>query len=259
MSKMNDDIKLLEQQLDAILAESEPKPAPQTKTVTVLPTDNQLKKGAMALKRYSDVSWMSSTQLRAMAAVVYQSMVGQPSTQMIENNSPSRYEKYLEFNTDALAQLVKSAAKKRDGLDLEVVGTNMYFFDKFDFDHICYHYKNKIQPGQVSIKTVVDEETPSVASMLPPVVSPSAIKGADEKRKLTKKLAIRSINNVMRADPENKLVFKSGSTQNSKLLVYHDDSYLTALMPDQVSAYLTQKGIPAVTVAQLQSTLRTIM
>ncbi len=75
-----------------------------------------------------------------------------------------RYVKYLKFRSEALAQKVKDAAAKRDGVDVELDGTNMYFKDEFEFNHIWYHYKAKIQPGAVSVETL--EPTAPVSESL---------------------------------------------------------------------------------------------
>lgn len=72
----------------------------------------------------------------------------------IIEDSGVRYTKYLKFANAALAQRVKEAAAKRDGVNLDVDGTDMYFPDEFTFNHIWYHYKVKIQPGKVSVETL---------------------------------------------------------------------------------------------------------
>lgn len=72
----------------------------------------------------------------------------------IIEDSGVRYTRYLRFATEALANRVKEAAAKRDGVNLDVQGRDMFFPDEFTFNHIWYHYKVKIQPGKVSIETL---------------------------------------------------------------------------------------------------------
>ena len=64
--------------------------------------------------------------------------------ELVENTS--RYEKCLVWKNKEDAEMIKDVASKRDGVDLEINQNVMYFQDKFEFDHIVYHYKAKVPP-----------------------------------------------------------------------------------------------------------------
>lgn len=55
----------------------------------------------------------------------------------------NRYKQCLVFKTEEDAQNIAGMARKRDGAEIEVVNSTMYFPDKFTFDHINYHYRMK--------------------------------------------------------------------------------------------------------------------
>lgn len=54
-----------------------------------------------------------------------------------------RYNQCLVFQTPEDAEQIAGMARKRDGAEVEVVDTIMYFPDKFTFEHINYHYRMK--------------------------------------------------------------------------------------------------------------------
>ena len=54
-----------------------------------------------------------------------------------------RHNQCLVFQTPEDAQKTAVMARKRDGAEVEVVESTMYFPNKLTFDHIDYHYRMK--------------------------------------------------------------------------------------------------------------------
>lgn len=60
------------------------------------------------------------------------------------------YEKHLEFISLAAAEKVAELAASY-GVQFELNGQSMYFFDGDNFDYVDYHYKMKMPPGDVKV------------------------------------------------------------------------------------------------------------
>jgi hypothetical protein len=86
--------------------------------------------------------------LREIESSIYES---DEANQIIED-AGVRYTKYLKFANAELANKVRDIAAKRDGVALDVEDTCMYFPDEETFNHIWYHYKAKITPGNVTVE-----------------------------------------------------------------------------------------------------------
>jgi hypothetical protein len=94
-----------------------------------------------------------------------------------------------------------------------------------------------------------------VEAVLPPVVKASKEAGENEQRKVAKKLAIGSINDLLRAAGLS-ITFKSGSTTTNRMLAYNKKAYLSSMMPDAVEQYLREAGVTSLTLVQVADVLK---
>ena len=130
------------------------------------------------------------------------------------------------------------------GLNVLRVGSNQSGDYQDDWIDVRAHVA---APKKVAVKSVA----------LPAVVKATPAAGANEQRKVAKKLAIKSINAVLRGT-ECGITFKSGSTTTNRLLAYKQDKYLGSMMPEAVEQYLRDAGVPHIALVQIKSTIATI-
>lgn len=67
------------------------------------------------------------------------------------------YEQVLIWSDEIIAKKICDMATARDCVELLVDGKIMYFYDKFTFDHICYHYLCKMSLDKRPVKKLVSE------------------------------------------------------------------------------------------------------
>lgn len=206
--------------------------------------------------------WTMPTGLRALETDDYQKRGdGYPKSNVPDSIRAYRgdhgNDAMLEFQFKNTSQRTGEAWVTRYCADKKLKVTRVTSAQAGDYhdDWINVHATISVD-GKKATKRVTKKETPK-ATVLPPVVKATPEAGANEQRKVAKKLVISSINNLLR-NADSSITFKSGSTTSNRLLAYNNHKYMSSMMPDTAEQFLREAGVNDMTLQLIRDVLKTI-